>query len=540
MEEAENEIKERKSNLKKICTSWIKDNYDKVFIVILILAFIIRFWIFLKTMNQPLWWDTASYLATAKQWGLGLNVNSVWYFRRGFLWALIPAIFFKLGLGETGIRFATVLFSTGIVAVSYFLIRDMFSKKIALFTSLIMTFSWVYLFFAGRPMTSTPASFFILLSLFFFWKGYVQKKGNKFIYLFGLFFALSVLTRMQYLMFAPVFAIYVFTKEKFKLFKNKHLWIAVIIFSLTFLPHAILYSQHFGNFLLDMLTYYVRIPGLTQPGSISPIAKADIHLFKFITDLPYALSKPIFALFFIGLFCYFIDMFLGIDKIFKNPEVQKKIFIFFWLLIPLLVLGYMSPYPQQRYLMPLYPFLFAIAVIPLFKVGDLFKSKSKAKDIIIFALVLLLVTYPTFSLVQNSQSNLAWANSLIDNKINSYGEVMQAGIWMKENSETGDIVISESYPQTAYYSERSTFAFSGKGNPELHVEQNEEEFNEFIKLNKPKYMMISIFQVHPEWVYTYPEKHQELLVPVQVYSQGEQPVLVIYTFNYSLEEVSLV
>jgi len=49
---------------------------------------------------------------------------------------------------------------------------------------------------------------------------------------------------------------------------------------------------------------------------------------------------------------------------------------------------------------------------------------------------------------------------------------------------------------------------------------------------------MSIFEPYaPEWMFSYPQEHPELLVPVQVYSQNEQPVLIIYQVQYSEEEL---
>jgi hypothetical protein len=127
----EEDIEKRKLNLvKKIkkLFSWVEDNYDRVFLLVLIAAFLIRFWIFMQTIDQPLWWDGATYLATAKRWALGLNITDVWYYRRAFFWPLFSSLFFILGLGETGIRFSLVIFSTGIVALSYFIIKKMFNN----------------------------------------------------------------------------------------------------------------------------------------------------------------------------------------------------------------------------------------------------------------------------------------------------------------------------------------------------------------------------------------------------------------------------
>jgi 4-amino-4-deoxy-L-arabinose transferase-like glycosyltransferase len=529
MQEQEKIIEERKNKLKNKFFSWIKNNYDKAFLAVLICAFVIRLIIFLKTLNQPLWWDTATYLATAKKWGLGLNVTDVWYYRRGFFWPLFGAIFYKFNLGETGLRFATVLFSTGIVATSYLIIKEMFNKKLALLTSIGVSLSWVYLFFTGRPMTSIPATFFLLTSLLFFWKGYVLKKGNKYNYLFGLFYALAILTRMQYLMFVPVFILFALLKERLKFIKNKQLWGAVGVFFVALIPHIILYWKHYGNPLVDLLGKYLGVGPVDKSGKGADISR----LFDYFLDLPYAISggspsifaKLIFILFIVGIFYFLADLVFGFDKILKNNELQKKLFVFLWIVIPFLFLGFITNLVEQRYIMPIIPFIFLIASIAVFNLVNLVVKNvkiNKRYTVIIAFIILTILFIPNFT----------FGDKLIDSKITSYGEVMQAGIWMKENSDPGDIVISASYPQIAYYSERPTFTFQVEGNPEEKKERTKEEFEEFIMNEKPKYLMISAFQPHVDWAYNYPVENNQTWTPIQGYSQGDKPVLVIYKSNF--------
>ena len=141
MEESSLLINERKSKIQKFLFSWVKDNYDKYFLLILSIAFILRFWIFLKTMNQPLWWDEADYMSAAKRLGLGLDIRDIWYYRRGFLFPLIAAPFFTPGIGEIGIRFLEALFSTGFILVSYLFLTRLVSKKIVAPPAKIQTYS---------------------------------------------------------------------------------------------------------------------------------------------------------------------------------------------------------------------------------------------------------------------------------------------------------------------------------------------------------------------------------------------------------------
>lgn len=505
----EGETEKKESKLKKFFFGWVKDNYDKIFIAVLIVAFLIRLWVFFRTMDQTLWWDEADYLSAGKKWGLGLNIYDIWYYRRGFLFPLIGALFFRTGLGEIGLRFLMVLFSTGIVAVSYFLISKMFNKKLALLSSVALSLTWITLFFTGRLLTDIPAAFFLLLSLLLFWKGYVLKEGNKFLYLFGFVFALAVLTRMQSLMLIPPFLIYIFIKEKFKLFKNKKLWITLGIFLLALLPHFIFYSLHYGNPLADITHYYLKIGG--ESSSAATTSFSD--MLNYFKEIPYILSgknstifTPIFILFIIGLIYFFGDLFIGIDKIKKDPLLQNKLFILLWIISLFFLMGYIAaranaPYVEQRYMTAALPFLLLIALSPFSLAEKIIQKNPKINPkllqwIIIIIIAILMV------------SNIALANSLIEGKKTSYYGVKQVGELLKENSNPEDIIMSTSLPQITYYSERSTFPYDIR---DYGIRQQDEElsnysdgekgFMEFLLDKKPRFLMTSfIFETYPEWI----------------------------------------
>ena len=449
---------------------------------------------------------------------------------------MFESFFFRFGWGETGIQFAGTLFSTGIVWVSYIIIKDMFNKKLALLVAISLTFSWISLFFIGRLLTNIPATFFLLTSLMFFWKGYVLKKGNKFIYLFGLFFALTSLTRMQYLMFAFPLVVFLFTKEKFKFLLNKHLWIAAEIFVLIFIPQMVMHYQHFGNPLIDLSSYYFGI-GESPTGELGAEGSESKPLAYFL-NLPYILDgnqkgysnllvfSPMYILFVIGAFMLFIEMILGIDQIFKNDRIQKIFFIFLWIIFTFFILGYkLAPQLEQRHIDQTLPFLFLIATYPLMNLIKISRDKFNIGEknaflIVIFLLFLLIIP------------NILFGNNLIDAKKTSYLEVKQAGLWIKDHSNPEDIVISDSLPQITYYSERSTYPFNLAYRRDI-TRQNESALLDFISSNKPKFMTLTAFERQDDWAIAFPQNHPEMVVPVQVYKQNEQPVFVIYQFNYN-------
>lgn len=533
-------IEKRKRSLSKILTGWIKDSHDKLFLIILLAALIVRIIIYTKTQDQAIWWDAADYLASAKRWA---NINphmiDIWYYRRGFLWALIGAVTFKIGLGELTIRALIVFFSTGIVFLSYFLIKEMFNKRLALLVSIAASMSWIYIFFSGRPLTNIPATFFLLAATLFFWKGYVKKQGNKFIYLFGLFFALTCLVRMQYAMFGFPFLVMVFTREKFRFLKNKYLWSAVLIFFIIFIPQFILHTQHFGNPVFDILNYYFGVEGISASGEVGGVGDSS-KLLVYFTNLPYILDanqagystllvlSPIFILFVIGFFMFFADLFLGFDKIFSNKIVQKKLFILSWIVSAFIILGRIAPHLEQRYIMQTLPFLYLIAVYPSTLIYSYFKNNPRVKPItitIILSLALLFLFLPNYN----------FGFDLIESKKASFMEVKQAGEWIKANSKPEDIVITASMPQNSYYSERATYNFYLAPRRDME-RKNASQFYDFIEEKKPKYLVISAYEQPAHSIYTwasnYPQDFPERVTPVKVYNQGEQPVLIIYAFNY--------
>mgnify|MGYP001616268076 FL=1 len=530
-----NQTQEKKES-KNFIFYWLEDSYDKLFLLIILAALIIRILVYLKTNDQALWWDAADYMASAKRWaGINPNLIDMWYYRRGFLWPLIGTLFFAIGIGEIGMRILVVLLSTGIIFVSYFLISEMFNKKLALLTSLGITLSWVFLFFTGRLLTEIPATFFLLIALLFFWKGYMKNQGTKYFILFGIFAALTVLTRMQYLMFVIPILLLALVREKHKIFVNKKLWISLIIFIIVLLPHLYLYNKHFGNPILDLTNYYLGIEGISKTGEVGVELAKTSDLFLYINNLPYILDanqqgysslfviSPVYFLFIIGFFLFFIDLFLGFDKIFSNENIQKKFFILSFIVLSFLFLGYIAPQLEQRYIMPVIPFLFFITVYPFYFITGFLKEKINPKTTaIVFLIIFLVILIP----------NYKFGFNLIESKKASYYEVKQAGEWIKQNSVPEDIIIGSGLPQLTYYSERSVYPFELAYRRDL-VKGNESDLDKFILEKKPKYLVASAYEREEPWALAYPQKNQDILISVQAYPNPQQPIVIVYQFDYN-------
>ena len=170
------------------------------------------------------------------------------------------------------------------------------------------------------------------------------------------------------------------------------------------------------------------------------------------------------------------------------------------------------------------PFLFLISVYPCMMLEKYlvktFNIKSRTAFLFLcIALFLLLIP------------NVNFGNYLIESKKTSYIEVKEAGLWIKENSNPTDIVISDSLPQITYYSQRSTYPFNLAPRRDME-RKNESALLDFIKTNKPKFMTLTAFENQDDWAMAFPQNHPDLVVPVQVYKQNDQPVFIIYEFQY--------
>lgn len=489
----------------------IKDKYLLILLGILIFAFILRIWVFSITINQPVWWDEADYLSEAKRIGLRLeHVRNLWYYRRTFFLPLFWGFIYRLGGIETTLRFTEFLFSFLAVIFTYLVGKEIFNKEVGLVAAFGMSICRIHLFLTGRLLTSLPATTLFLVGLWLFWKGYFKKQKCWFIWLSGLFIGLAIFVRFALFLSLVPFIILVLLKEKLKLWKNKHIFIFFLIIFLILTPFFIKYVEHYPEGVKDFIRHYTGIGKKEEPLEIPNYMKLR-GVWAYFKNIIVNTSWPLFIFFLIG--CgLFIDLVLGYDLIFKNKELIKLIFILFWILPPLIYHGWFSEYVQERYLMWTYPAIFMLVGVGLLKMYRYGCKYNKRLSSISLVLILVIAAY----------SQISAANNIITIKKNSYLEVKESSLWIKNNTNPGDVVLSQSSPQTTYYSERKVYGY----------DKNKEEFEKKLSELNPKYAIVSIFEHHPDWLYSYFEKNKDRFTPIKVYRWRDKPVLIIYKFRY--------
>jgi len=519
--EEEKIIEKRNNGIKKKIIDWLKDPYNKIFLAIFIFAIAIRLYFFFITKSQPVWWDASDYLTQAKYFAGKLDFNIFFNPRRPFFLALLWGILFRLGFGEISARFTELIFSIFAIPAIYLIGKMMFNKKIALISAFLLSIFWQHLFFSFRLMTEIPAMTFFLFSVYFFWKGYV-KKNNKILIWFGVFLGLAFLTRAGTLVMFAIFPLYLLVTERLKFLKNKHLWYSGLIILLIMSSFFVfIYFKQGGNPITPFLGLTAESTeiGASRFGDIMGIK----GIFEYTSFFPVYFGKTLLILFLISLSLFLFNLIINLDLIFKNKlgKLNRNFFILVWALVPFIYHTIFMGHMEPRYILMAFPPFFLILSGGILTISDFLKKYYKYLGILIIIVILAL----------GAHYQLNHADELIKIKSTSYLEIKQSGEWMKENSNPEDIIVSSSRFQIAYYSERKTYPFH-LGSELGFLRANESDFDKFVQEYKPKYLMISVFENHDEWVFSYPEKHKDIWMPVQVYGKREQPVVIIYKSNY--------
>jgi len=492
-------------NLRNKIESFLRNKYNLLFLGIILLAFMIRLYYFIYTYNQPLWWDEAEYMSMAKNilYGIPYDFNP----QRPILFPLLISLFLWMGEGVVKF-FIGFLPSLGSVIVTYLLGKELYNKKIGLIASFIMAVFWVLLFNGTRIHADGIALFFSLLGIYFFWKGYVSGKSLKLTGFGFIFMALGFMIKVNAILAPLIILFFLIITEKLDFLKEKILWKSVIWFFIPLIPYFIYNYFKFGK-IFSFIAGYVDTKSLS--------AKFGSSLNFGILKFTYIFTENLFfILFLIGLLFILFNLILGFDLIHKKKDLKLKADMLSILSL-IVVMGYFIFIErwnaEPRWLILMAPFMFFIIGRGITEITEFIKINKK---IIFFIIVIVLFI--------GSYYQLNYTNNLIKNKRSSYEPVKLSGLWIKENSNEEDIVMSKSVPQTTYYSERETYG----------VVSQKDRLKNQIKELKPKYIIISIFEIHPPELLQTIDEIKDHLQIVNAYfmdAEGKQPVLIVYGFK---------
>jgi len=516
-------------NIREKIKNWFKNKYNIYLIAILLFAFLIRLYYFWLTKNQPLWWDEAEYMAYAKTLAGKANYTLGEQRLPGF--PLFVSIFYILGItNEPLIKFFVVFIpSILVIFLIYLTIKEMYrDKRIALISTAIIAVLWEHLFYSNRFHTENPALIFELLAIYILFKVYINgkdllfvKSKNKFLVFFLIILSsfISVLFRPGNLLFIPAIFLFLLIYNKEHLFKLKIFATAIGIVVLGTLAFIFLpYSIKSG-----LLSYY-------HPENQLAFNTLGVFYGFYQSIIPWLPSILFYALL-LGFVVFIFDFIIKwplikqIKSDSENLEIKSDIFNMLLIICVLsLFIFVIRPYQgyEYRWFFPLVTGMLVFTSKGIITFSEyISKLLNYKKAAIIFILIILFFGLYT---------QMVHAGQIIKIKLDSYSQVRDAALWMKDNSNKEDIIFSISHPQTSYYSERKVISYS--------LAKNDSDLESMIKKYKPKYLTVSIFEQHPEFAYTYPQRHNDTLIPVKVYTmqteEGERPVLIVYEVSSSI------
>jgi len=532
MENSDDLLKKENSKI----LNWLKNPYNFFIVGLFILIIIIRFYYFFITKNQPIWWDESQYMSEAKNIA-GLVKYNLTGPRFPF-YPLAMSMFFFLDIkNEIIMRFLALLIpSLLVIAMVYFCIRQMYNdKKIAAISTAIAAFLWENLFYSNRFQTENPSLLFQLIGIFIFFKCFVKKEDFLFIkskyslLWIILFSGLGVLLRPGTIMAMPALALFIIYLNKDKILTKKGIIVSIIFIALIII--SLIYAPKIP-YVKPFIDYFWHPE--------NPIAWNTFTVFYgFYQSVISPIPAILFYCFLIGIILVIINMIIGYEKL-KNLKVGKEelelksdIFNLLTIISVLFIFLFLirSPTFEYRWYFPLLIAMLAFTAYGIVKISEFVLSLIGIKDKKIILVLIIIIT------ILGAYNQLVHSDQIIKYKITSYEQVKDAGLWLYQNSNKNDIIISASQPQITYYSERFTMDFYINGSL-----ANESEFDKEINQYKPKYFLLDGFQQDftPKWAYNWPLIHNDTVIPVMEYffdQEQKQPAIVIYKINYNNQNI---
>src|SRR3990167_8094269 len=508
---------------------WLDNRYNLILVVIILFALFLRLKYF-DINHLSLWWDEATYLATGRYWAFGETLWAVEAARPPFFMLLI-ALFYKLGLGEIGIRFFTVVIpSLFIVFFTYLLGKEFYNEKVGLIAALLASVSWMFLFNISRVHSDLLAVVFGLGAIYFFWKGYVTPEKNNAFYLIliGLFLGLGYLTRLSNLLVLGIIGFYLIITEQHKFLKRNGLWYALIALVLISLPYMIWGHFHYGSYIPWAAQYGAGAgDAVARPLAWNVFTVTEMYLVPAMWPWLGKLASIkhdfiLYALFFVGLLVT-LRFLLGIDVIIKNKDKNLNADLMTCLIVLITFMFFVviqRDLGDPRWQMFAAPGMFLIIGRGVIWLYDYFKKYSKAGTIIILFILLFI----------GSISQITQNDSLLKGKMTGEAGIKSAAEWIKQNSEKGDWILSNNiHAEMTYWADRPTRGFG----------RDEEDTLKVIEEIKPVFLVTTSYFNSLDWTYELPSKHTDLLTPVAAFdiygkplvSAEQNPTIVVYRVN---------
>ena len=516
----ENNLEEKKERIYK---KFLAESSNIFLILILLFAFILRLYFFIKVGNQPLWWDEAAYGSLARNlvshtWdGTKLIVGETLI--RPMLFPLLWSILMRIGINETGVRFLLELLPSIIsVFLVYLIGKELYDKKVGLMASFIFSVLWIHLFYTVRLLVHMQEVIFLFAGIYYFIKSTKEEKIIYKYFILSLIF-LSIGTLFRYtngIIFFVYFIMLII--EKKLLLNHKKFWISGIIGILPILIFFLINLTTYGNIFPALLGGdYLNPAGSDEtpaPYALNLLKNIPIYLSGFyIMDVPNISIKLLvtslfFFFFLIGIFIALFEIIIGYNFIVKNRRLKNNLLLILILVVVYSFFIFYMKLAEDRYFFPTAISLVCFAAIGLNSFYSIIKKYSKPLAICLILLILISGAY----------FQLKFADELINSKKQSFLQIRQGFEWMKSNVPEGSSVAGLGIePYVIYYSKLKTVTLQS-------------EFNQSL-IEEADYIILHAFTPQEPYLINYVQNNSNKWILEKAFFSDEnnqQPAFLIY------------
>jgi len=250
-------------------------------------------------------WDEAFYGAVSKEiFRTGDWINLYW---TGMPWSDKPPLYMWItslfygafGINEFSVRLFSVICGTGTVLAVYFLARELYSRRAALASGLVLLTTWHFIWSSKVGMLDSALTFFITISLLFFQIGI---RNRKFLFLPPVTFAMAFLTKGPGAVIIPIIIVlYAVLSGKTKKLFDAYILIGTALSTGIILWwHIAVFASYGENFIKNYLlqhlvkrtttalddhtgtffTYFKTIPNKGRPWSLAGLILIPTAIFR--------------------------------------------------------------------------------------------------------------------------------------------------------------------------------------------------------------------------------------------------------------------
>lgn len=325
-------------------------------------------------------WDEAVYAQVSKEMLNSHNyVDLTW---AGYQWSDKPplymwmtVIFYKIfGVGEFAVRLFSALCGIGTVIITYLLASNLYSRRVAFSSGLILISTWHFIWASKAGMLDAALTFFVSLSIYLFVLG---MKRKTYLLFSMLAFGLAFLTKGGGAFLMPIIlSIYVIYEKRLGLIREPALWAGLLIVLLVVGGWHLMAFLHYGKeFIADS---FIKHLFTRVAHSVEGHEGNLLTYFKAISNK----GRPW------GIAAFFIIP-IALWQIFIKKERVKIALPVIWAVTTIIIFSLVST-KLHWYIVPIYP---AISILIGWGIDTIFKKKTVVFVILCFVVSLLYLTF---------------------------------------------------------------------------------------------------------------------------------------------------